>query len=101
MTNLRTIRESHKLTQRELARNIGCSSVVYSRYELGTRVIPWEVLVRISDFYEVPVDYLLGHTSVNRITLSEYEVKLIEASRLADERARDDALRLLKHYRKK
>ncbi|MBO4687678.1 MAG: helix-turn-helix transcriptional regulator [Clostridiales bacterium] len=100
MTNLRAIRESHHLTQRELSKHIGCSSSVYSRYEIGTRVIPWEMLVRIADFYQVSVDYLLGHTSVDQIVLSEFEVKLVEASRFSDERAREDALYILEHYRK-
>ncbi|MBO4475049.1 MAG: helix-turn-helix transcriptional regulator [Clostridiales bacterium] len=100
MTNLRTIRESHHLTQKELVTHIGCSSAVYSRYEIGTRAIPWEMLIRLSDFYQVPVDYLLGHASVDQVPLSEYEVRLVEASRFSDERAREDALHLLEHYRK-
>ena len=36
---------------------------VYSNYELGQRDIPTEVLILLSNFYEVSVDYLLGLTS--------------------------------------
>ena len=99
MTNLRVIRESHNISQRKLAACIGCSSVVYSRYEVGSRTIPWEVLVRLADYYNVAVDYLIGRTEVDATSLSEYEITLIESARLADDRARADALRLLQSNR--
>ena len=34
----------------------------YSYYESGGHDIPTEVLVRIADFYQVSVDYLLNRT---------------------------------------
>ena len=38
------------------------SQQVYSNYELGQRDIPTEILIRLSEFYRVSVDYLLGLT---------------------------------------
>ena len=57
---IRDLREDRDLTQRELAEALHCSQQVYSNYELGQRDIPTEVLIRLSDFYRVSVDYILG-----------------------------------------
>lgn len=57
---IRDLREDKDLTQRELAEALHCSQQVYSNYELGQRDIPTEVLIRLSDFYRVSVDYILG-----------------------------------------
>ncbi len=60
---IRDLREDHDLKQRELAEILHCSQQVYSNYELGERDIPTEVLIRLSEFYHVSVDYILGLTS--------------------------------------
>lgn len=60
---IRDLREDHDLKQREVAAYLNCSQRVYSNYELGQRDIPTEVLIRLSQFYNVSVDYLLGLTS--------------------------------------
>ena len=57
---IRDLREDRDLTQRELAEVLHCSQQVYSNYELGQRDIPTEVLIRLSDYYRVSVDYILG-----------------------------------------
>ena len=60
---IRDLREDHDLKQRELAAYLNCSQRTYSNYELGQRDIPTDVLIRLSLFYDVSVDYLLGLTS--------------------------------------
>lgn len=60
---LRDLREDRDLKQREIAELLRCSQQVYSNYELGQRDIPTDVLIRLSDFYKVSVDYLLGLTN--------------------------------------
>lgn len=60
---IRDLREDHDLKQREIAEQLGCSQRVYSNYELGQRDIPTDILIRLSKFYNVSVDYLLGLTS--------------------------------------
>ena len=39
-----------------------CSQQVYSNYELGQRDIPTEILIKLSSFYSVSVDYILEIT---------------------------------------
>jgi len=60
--NLRNLREDHDLSQAEVARELNCSQVAYSYYELGRRDIPTDVLIKLSKFYNCSVDYLLGLT---------------------------------------
>ena len=60
---IRDLREDRDLKQRQLAEYLNCSQQVYSNYELGQRDIPTDVLIRLSDFYQVSVDYLLGLTN--------------------------------------
>ena len=60
---IRDLREDRDLKQRQLADFLHCSQQVYSNYELGQRDIPTEVLIKLSAFYNVSVDYLLGLTN--------------------------------------
>mgnify|MGYP003311634353 CR=1 FL=1 len=60
---IRDLREDRDLKQRQLAEYLNCSQQVYSNYELGQRDIPTDVLIRLSDFYQVSTDYILGLTN--------------------------------------
>ena len=60
---IRNLREDHDLKQKQVAEYLNCSQLVYSNYELGQRDIPTDILIRLSAFYNVSVDYLLGLTS--------------------------------------
>lgn len=59
---IRDLREDRDLKQKDLAAWLQCTQVAYSYYELGRRDIPTDVLIRLSAFYGVSVDYLLGLT---------------------------------------
>ena len=60
---LRDLREERDLLQRQVAERLRCSQRVYSNYERGERDIPTDILIRLSEFYDVSVDYLLGLTN--------------------------------------
>ena len=57
---VRDLREDRDLTQREVSCALNCSQQVYSNYELGQRDIPTDILIKLSRFYNVSVDYILG-----------------------------------------
>ena len=59
---IRDLREDHDLLQKDLAAYLKCSQVCYSNYENGRRDVPTEVLIRLSEFYQTSVNYLLGLT---------------------------------------
>lgn len=60
---IRDLREDRDLKQRQVAEYLNCSQQVYSNYELGQRDIPTDILIKLSSFYNVSVDYLLGLTN--------------------------------------
>ena len=62
MYKLKYLRESELLTQKQIAEKIFCGQRAYSYYETGERDIPTQTLVRLADFYNVSVDYILGRT---------------------------------------
>ena len=63
---IRDLREDRDLFQRDLAEYLQCSQVCYSHYETGKRDIPTEVLLKLADFYNTSIDYLLGRTDEKR-----------------------------------
>ena len=60
---IRELREDKDLLQKDLAEYLHCTQVAYSRYELGTRDIPTEVLISLAKFHRTSVDYILGITN--------------------------------------
>lgn len=60
---LRDLREDSDMSQAEMAKLLGCSQQTYSRYESHTTEIPLEQLIRLAEYYDTSVDYLLGITS--------------------------------------
>ena len=58
---LRKIRTLKGLTQQQVADGIQCSATVYAKYERGEGEPSIETLLRLSSFFEVTVDCLLGN----------------------------------------
>lgn len=66
---IRDLREDKDLSQAKMAKTLNCSQQVYSNYELGQRDIPTEILIKLSKFHHVSVDYILNLTdnpNINR-----------------------------------
>lgn len=59
---IRDLREDNDLKQSDLAKYLKCTQVCYSYYENGQRDIPTDVLIKLADFYNTSIDYLLGRT---------------------------------------
>lgn len=64
MNNMKKIRESLQLTQVKVANDLKLSRQVYNFYENGKRNPDMQTLVKIADYYNVSIDYLLGRTNV-------------------------------------
>lgn len=60
---IRNLREDSDCTQAQMAKILNCSQQVYSNYELGQRDIPTDILIKLSEYYNVSTDYLLGLTN--------------------------------------
>ena len=59
---IRDLREDRDLTQTDMGKVLSCSQRVYRNYERGDIDIPTTTLIKIADFHNVSVDFLLGRT---------------------------------------
>lgn len=64
---LLSLRKSKKLTQKEISQAIGISVMGYQRYEYGTREPTASILIKLADYFNISVDYLLGRTDNPKI----------------------------------
>lgn len=67
MKRLKELRKKKRLSQLALAMKLNTSQNTISRYETGEREPGIEELVRIADFFQVSVDYLLERTDNPKI----------------------------------
>ena len=59
---LKALRKSRGYTQVSLQMQTGIEQALLSKYENGERIPPTETLIRLADFYNVSIDYILGRT---------------------------------------
>ena len=59
---IQDLRTDADLSQRELSEILHISQRSYSHYETGSRNIPVEMLIRLANYYDISVDYLVGRT---------------------------------------
>lgn len=111
---LKELRKQHKLSGRQVAKEISCDPSSYYRYENGERSIPFDVLKKLAKFYAVPITDLMDIPTNIRVkadknqdvvtpeadslNLSDTEIEMIYAYRGADSRAQSDALKILQAH---
>ena len=61
-TRIRNLREDKDLTQKQVGELLNMSQTGYNQYEIGKNDIPTKVLIKLADFYNTSVDYILGLT---------------------------------------
>lgn len=59
---IKEIRQEKGLSQSEVSKLLKISQQVYSNYELEQRKLPINILVKLSDLFNVSTDYILGLT---------------------------------------
>ncbi|MCQ2471082.1 MAG: helix-turn-helix domain-containing protein [Clostridia bacterium] len=59
---IRDLREDMDLNQTQVAKMLGMSQTGYSKYETGENDIPTSILIKLADFYNTSIDYILGQT---------------------------------------
>lgn len=60
---LKEFRLAKGVTQKEVADAIGCSPMVYSRYENKTRQPDIHTICLLAKYYETTTDEIIGYTS--------------------------------------
>lgn len=60
---IRDLREDNDLTQKQIAEYLMCDQSLYSKYERGEREIPLNLIIKLADYYNVSIDYLVGRST--------------------------------------
>ncbi|MCM1365512.1 MAG: helix-turn-helix domain-containing protein [Faecalibacterium sp.] len=61
-SRIRDLREDNDLTQQQIANALGITQRKYSYLETETQPLTDELLIKIADFYNVNIDYILYRT---------------------------------------
>ena len=67
--NLKLLRKNKGYTQIAVQMKTGIEQALLSKFESGDRIPPTETLLRLAEFYDVSIDYILCRTdnpTVNR-----------------------------------
>lgn len=56
---VRDLREDHDKTQSDIAKILNMQLTVYQRYERGERELPLWAAIKLADYYNVTLDYLV------------------------------------------
>ena len=59
---LKQLREQKNISQQKLAIALAMNQNTISRYETGEREADYSTLIKIADYFDVSIDYLLGLT---------------------------------------
>ena len=59
---IQDLRTDADLSQKQLSEILHISQRSYSHYETGSRNIPVEMLIRLANYYDISVGYLVGRT---------------------------------------
>ena len=60
---LKDLREDKDIYQKDVAKLLNISQQYYSEYENGKRPIPVEYLIKLAEFYNTSIDYIVGITN--------------------------------------
>ena len=57
-------RKTAKLTQKQVAKALGVAQPVYQRFEKGIFECNYEQLVKLSELFDVSIDFILGKADI-------------------------------------
>lgn len=60
---VRDLREDRDKNQKDIADYLHMQLTVYQRYERGERELPLWAAIKLADYYNVTLDYLVGRTN--------------------------------------
>ena len=64
---IQDLRHDADISQKQISEILHISQRSYSHYETGSRNIPIEMLIRLADYYDISLDYLVGRTDNKRL----------------------------------
>ncbi len=64
---LKELREKKRISQLKLGMDLALNQNTISRYETGEREADYATLIRLADYFDVSIDYLLERTDNPKI----------------------------------
>lgn len=105
VARLKQLRQRKSVSQMQLADAIGVSQQSINKYENHGVEPDIRTLMAMADFFKTSVDYLIGHTDVERVIedtspfdLNEEEAGLMEAWRLLCPEEKESIRLVMKNY---
>ena len=71
---IRELREARDIKQKELVAYCGVSGSLFSQYENNKVIPPDDIKLKIAEFFNVSVDYLLGRTDIDEEAVMDKEI---------------------------
>ena len=85
---LKILREKYSLKQSELALILGIGRASISNYEVGSRIPDIDVTIKMADYFNVSIDYLVGRVDENTFetlnTVSDWKSTFDKVSNIKD-----------------
>ncbi len=81
------LREDATLSKKELTEKLNIKYTTYANYEAGIREPNSDFLIKISKFYDVSIDYILGLTNIKSYSNQNLNIK-------------EEELTMIKKYKK-
>ncbi|MGE5605241.1 MAG: helix-turn-helix domain-containing protein [Bacteroidota bacterium] len=76
---LRKLRKERNLSQDDVGQSLNLGGRTIGNYESGERLPALDTLVKLADFYEVSIDYLLGRTDNRHLNSTTSEMSIFES----------------------
>ena len=64
---IRDMREDNDITQKQISAILNCDQSLYSKYERGEREMPLALIIKLADYYNISIDYLVERTDNTKI----------------------------------
>ena len=103
--NLKLLRNQKRISQSKLGDIIGCSQQSINKYENHNVEPDIETLIKLADYFETSVDYLIGRTSINHMIekvepydLNNAEKELIDNYRLLNFKEKESIRLIIENY---
>lgn len=93
LRNIRLLRDEYGISQQKLADEIGVTQPSVNKYENHNIEPDISTLIRIADYFETSVDYIVEHTHIRRRIeeVSEYALNEREAALISGYRTIQDS----------
>ena len=73
---LKELREDNNLTQNDIANILEISRGLYAQYEIADKIIPINHLNKLSNYFNISIDYLLGLNKIKYYLNTKEEIDI-------------------------